>query len=294
MTDHCGGSSLLTEYERWLRARRSARTVGDRMEYLRRADRLLPYGLEHASEDELAALLAPYEGWTAATYDSHLRGFYTWCLRRGLLTIDPMADLDRAAPGPRVPHPCTDDELALAVATTPAQPWRRAVLLGAYAGLRCAEICSVTTDDVIDDRLRVRGKGRRVRVVPLHPVLVDELAPDLAAAAAARRADPRAPALLLCRSRRGRIAPQVLTSMQRPVWRRHGLPESFTLHSLRHWFATRALRLGADIREVQEMLGHSSVAMTMAYLAVAGERLRVAVARLPEPAGTRLGQPRAA
>lgn len=280
MTHSNEASRLLPQYERWLRARRAKRTADERMIFLRRADRHLPWGVDEADEDELAELLAPYSGWTAATYDGHLRGLYMWALQRGKITLDPMAELGRPGPGPRIPHPCTDDEFALAL-TAPAWPWRRAVMLGAYAGLRCMEICTVTTDDIIGDRLHIEGKGGRHRAVPIHPLLAAELADT--------------PEGNLCvGAHGGTFDPHVLSAMQREVWRRIGLSDHFSLHSLRHWCATRMLQEGADIREVQTVLGHASVDITMVYTQVVDPRLTAAVGRLPVPGTSRHGLPRAA
>lgn len=280
MTDPFEASSLLPQYERWLRARRAKRTCDERMIFLRRADRELPWGLDEADEDELAELLAHHSGWTAATYDGHLRGLYTWALQRGKIILDPMAELDRPGPGPRIPHPCTDAELAIAL-TAPAVPWRRAVMLGGYAGLRCMEIVTVTTSDIIGDRMRVAGKGGRHRLVPIHPLLAAEL-------------DDTPPGRLCVNTRGGPISPHVLSQEQRRVWRKLGLGPHVSLHSFRHWCATRMLQEGADIREVQTVLGHSSVEITMCYLQVVDARIARAVGRLPEPASNGLGLPDAA
>lgn len=280
MTNPDEASRLLPQYERWLRARRAKRTADERMIFLRRADRELSEGLDRAYEDEIAELLSVYSGWTAATYDGHLRSFYSWCLKRGKITLDPMADLDRPGPGPRIPHPCTDAELALAL-TAPEKPWRRAVILGAFAGLRCMEIVSVTTDDIIGDRLRVAGKGGKHRLVPIHPRLAAEI-------------DRTPPGPLCPGVKGGPIAAHVLSQEQRRVWRKIGLGEHVSLHSFRHWCATRMLQEGADIREVQTVLGHSSVDITMWYTQVTDVRLSAAVSRLPEPGGSRLGLPVAA
>lgn len=283
MADPNEESRLLPKYEPWLRARRSKRTSDDRLAFLHRAHRQLPWGIDEADEDEIAQFLAPYGGWTRATYDGHLRSLYSWALKRGKITLDPMADLERPGPGPRIPHPCTDAELAIAL-TAPAMPWRRAAMLGGYAALRCMEIVTVTTDDIIGDRLRVAGKGGKYRLVPIHPALAAEL-------------DGTPPGLLCVNTRGGPISPHVLTQEQRRVWRKLGLGQHVSLHSFRHWCATRMLQEGADIREVQTMLGHASVNITQWYTQVTDVRLTTAVGRLPrvtEPAVTRLGDPVAA
>lgn len=275
-------TDLIERHLTWLRQVRHAAetTVHSRGALLHRADRALPYGLDNSDENELAAFLSQWRGWSRTTYDTHLRGFYQWGVRFGHLTLDPMAELARPAPGPRVPHPCTDDELAIAL-TAPQWPWRRAVLLAAYGGLRCAEICSVTTDDLRDGWLTVLGKGGKTRAVPLGgPALADIEAYG-----------PRRGHLL--QDANGQpLAAHILTDRWGRMRHRLGLRQSVTMHSFRHWFASSTLSLGADIRTVQELLGHASLNTTQGYTQVTDARRLAAVAALPvlghEPAGTRL------
>lgn len=269
---------------------RAPRTVKERGVILRSIDRDLPDGLRKASADEIAARLARYApddggwyGWTLTTYDTALRVFYRWAVAVGRLGFDPMVYLGRPGPGGREPHPCEDHELATAL-TAPRWPWRRAVMLGAYAGLRCTELCTVTTEDIHGGRLHVLGKGRKVRTVPIAAPLAAELADT-----------PPGPLLVGARGRP--IAGHVLSAMQRPVWAALGLPDWFSLHSLRHWFATSLVEQGADLRTVQVLMGHSSLATTQGYLRVTDVRARNAVTLLPrvtEPATNRLGDPVAA
>lgn len=269
---------------------RAPRTVKERETNLRHIDRDLPDGLRKASANEIADWLAPYAsddggwyGWTLTAYDSALRVFYRWAVGTGEIGFDPMVYLGRPGPGGRDPHPCEDHELATAL-TAPQWPWRRAVMLAAYAGLRCTELCTVTTDDVRGGRLHVLGKGRKYRTVPISDTLATELADT-----------PPGPLLVGARGRP--IAGHVLSAMQRPVWAALGLPGWFSLHSLRHWFATSLVEQGADLRTVQVLMGHSSLATTQGYLRVTDVRASHAVTLLPrvtEPVSTRLGDPTAA
>jgi integrase len=252
----------------WLRAGgRSRLTVDDRRRLLGHANRTMRSGLLDADEDEIAGYLAAYAGWTLYTYDSHLRGFYQWAVRRRHLPLDPMAGIPKPRKGPQVPSPCTDAELAIAV-RAPA-PYGRAVLLAAYAGLRAAEIAAARGEHVMSERIRIFGKGGRVRRVPLPRQL----------AAICGETGP------LVTHRGEPVSAAFLSREQRPVWRRLHLPESFHLHSARHWYATRLLETGADLRVVQELLGHSSVATTQMYTQVVDVRKIAAVQRLPDLPG---------
>jgi integrase/recombinase XerD len=273
-------ADIIGDYLDWLAPRASKRTHSERRIALRKADRELPYGLPQALETEISGWLRQYEGvpWSLATYHNHLRQFLTWATLRGKITYNAMADLPRPREGDREAHPCEDWELAIAL-TAPQFPWRRAVILGAYAGLRCMEMCAVTTDDINHGTLRIFGKGRKYRTVPIGPVLAEEL-------------DGTKPGHLLVGARGKPLDPRVLTQMQRPAWDALGLGKHITLHSFRHWFATSLIESGADIRVVQELLGHASVATTQGYTAVTSQRLSAAVAQLPrvtvEPVGSRL------
>ncbi|HEY7224603.1 MAG TPA: tyrosine-type recombinase/integrase [Micromonosporaceae bacterium] len=271
---------LIERHLTWLRASGAAAyTIDRRRRLLRHLDAALPDGIEYACEEELAEYFAAWTGWTLYTYDGHARSFYRWCAQRGAIALNPMAWIPKPGPGPRLPHPCTDAELAIALGA-PA-PYGRAMLLAARAGLRCGEIARARRRHIADGRLRVFGKGGKIRTVPLDEVLVDELASE---------SD-----WLLGRE----ITPESLTDHQRPTWQALGLGPEFRLHSGRHWFATRLLETGALITEVQQLLGHSSLATTQIYLQVVDARTAAAVARLPrvrqpEPAPTRLGPSRAA
>lgn len=286
MTQRPEAKSLLPLYERWMtRKRRSPRTINDRLALLRMANRQLPYGLDDVTEDEIFDWLDKYTGWTLATYDAHLRGYFTWAAQRGHLTCNPMIDLEPPEPGPRIPHPCTDEELALAL--TAPTPWRRAVLMGAYGGLRCAEMCAARTDHIVQGtKLKVYGKGGKWRLVPLHPVLQAELA-------------AAAPGHLLMGQRGRPLSPKTLTSSQRDVWRRLGLSESFTLHSLRHWCLTNVRRTGGDLLDAQLIGGHADPGTTSTYTLTGDDRLLDVISRLPavgvpQPGSSRLGRPQAA
>lgn len=248
----------------------SPRTVADRRGALRRAAEALPFGLDGAHTDEVAAWLATpsWSRWTRSTYWVHLRGYYAWATRHGHLTGDPMAALDRPPVGDSVPDPVTDAEVRIALERSPEQPWRMAVALAAYAGLRAGELCAVAREDVADDLTRVRaGKGGRDGVVPTHPV-VWELARD-------RPAGP------LVRSRLGRpVRSEYLVSSQAAHWRSVGLP-GVHLHRFRHWYATALLRSGADLRVVQELMRHRNITSTAGYTAVVDARRAAAVSALP-------------
>lgn len=256
-------------------------TVEKRLRLLLHAQRHLEHGIDRSHYLEIDAYLSQWTGWSRYSYDTHLRSYYDWAVWAEELDFNPMVRLDKPDQGVKLPHPCEDHELAIA-ATAPA-PHGIAARLAGYMGMRAGEIARSDREHVVGDRLMIVGKGGKVRYVPIAPE-----AEDIVFGAKGRLI--------------GRAITEQRLERQRHVWRALGLPDTFRLHSCRHWFATQLLRTGADIREVQELMGHASLATTQLYLAVVGERLMSAVARLPklavlgeiEPAGTRLDRSQAA
>ncbi len=160
----------------------------------------------------------------------------------------------------------------------------RAMFELAYScGLRAEELVSVTVGDLDHDgeQLRVEGKGRKTRFVPVgEPAMaavrdyLERSRPQLAAEANGRAGD----SLFLSRSGRGLGTSDVRRRLRR--WsERTGVARDASPHALRHSFATHLLDGGADLRAIQEMLGHASVSSTQIYTRVESARLRSAYAR---------------
>jgi integrase/recombinase XerC len=212
------------------------------------------------------------------------RSFSRFCVRRGILTADPSAGL----PFPRLPKrlPRTLPARALnealdRIAGDAAALRDRALLELAYScGLRLSELVGVNRGDF--DRgahvVRVRGKGRRERLVPVGDAALAALDRYLDATREVRSATPRSdePVFL---GRRGRLSGR---TVQRVVRRRLAAVAGglgVTPHALRHSFASHLLDRGADLRAIQELLGHRSLATTQVYTHVSRARLRKAYAQ---------------
>jgi integrase/recombinase XerC/integrase/recombinase XerD len=172
-------------------------------------------------------------------------------------------------------------------AGSPLELRDRAMFELAYSsGLRAEELVSLSLGDADHDaeQMRVEGKGRKTRVVPVgEPAMaalhdyIDRGRPPLAAQAAAGSGDHADP-LFLSRSGRRLSTSDVRRRLRR--WTlRAGTGGEATPHSLRHSFATHLLDGGADLRAIQEMLGHASVSSTQIYTRVESARLRSAYAR---------------
>ena len=179
--------------------------------------------------------------------------------------------------GPRVkkgiPRPVTPDDavnLAAAVHEDAAEEWigarDRAVLLLLYgAGMRIAEALALTGAALpLGETLVVTGKGNKQRVVPLLPLVRDAVADYLAKAPwPTGKADP-----LFRGAKGGQLSQGMVQKAMARARITLGLPSSATPHALRHSFATHLLGAGADLRSLQELLGHASLGSTQIYTKV--------------------------
>lgn len=253
-------------------------TIEDRRDVLRRLDEDLPMGLVEATVEELEEWLSrprrdsPVTVWTnqtKATYYGHINGFFRWASdpnRYPHLSYDPSASLNRPKVPQTLPRPVEDEEIAQILDVTEGR-WRVYTLLAAYAGQRCCQIANMDRSDITAETIRVRGKGGKETVVPTHPIIWDAV-----------RNLPPGPIALTPDGRRG-DAKYVSRRTTQYLERRLG--KHITLHRLRHWFATTTLASGANLRVVQELLGHASPATTAIYTKVTNEQRRLAVEALP-------------
>ncbi|NJC40880.1 integrase/recombinase XerC [Brevundimonas alba] len=185
--------------------------------------------------------------------------------------------------GPRVkaslPRPVTEDQargLTLEPEADPdAQPWEaardRAVLTLLYGcGLRISEGLSLTRADApLPDALRITGKGCKTRLAPVLPAVRQAVDAYLSL-----QPFPLESSDALFRARRGGpLSPRHVQATVQRLRGRLGLPASATPHALRHSFATHLLGAGADLRSIQELLGHASLSTTQKYTAVDAARL---------------------
>jgi integrase/recombinase XerC len=207
-----------------------------------------------------------------------VRSFYAWAHRRELIPSNPAALLAHPASASRLPTVLKASEAeALAEGTSTLDPLGlrdRAIIELLYGcGLRVAELCGLDVIDVDEPggRVRVMGKGGKERLVPMGEFAAEALqgyleagrpmmdgSPDEAPAGADRAA-------LFLNRRRKRIGPRDVRAMlARRVQAQLG-SRRVSPHTLRHSFATHLLEGGADIRAVQELLGHASLATTQRY-----------------------------
>lgn len=204
----------------------------------------------------------------------HIRGFYAWVREAGWLEEVPTARIRPPKQRRGLPHPIGDEDLVRAVAA--AAPLLRSwLLLGAFEGLRCQEIAGLDAEDVRTSAGALfvrRGKGAKERSVPLHP--------DVALALAALDL-PAAGAIFTMPGEDRRVPPYVVSQRINRHLAHEGIDA--TAHSLRHWFATHVYQSTQDLRLVQELLGHSSVATTQIYAACDPQKAAPAIRALRIP-----------
>ena len=177
-----------------------------------------------------------------------------------------------------LPRPASpDDAMGLAenAAEAASAPWigarDLAILLLLYgAGLRVAEALSLTARAMpIGTTLRVTGKRSKTRIVPIVPAIREAV--DDYVRQCPHRLDADGP--LFVGARGGQLNPDLVRRAVAAARRRLGLPDTLTPHALRHSFATHLLARGADLRALQELLGHASLSSTQIYTAVDAARL---------------------
>ena len=242
--------------------------------------------LESLTDDDGARLLAPS---SVARALVAVRSFHRFCAREGFVDRDPSEEVG----APRVPAGIpkaldeTEVDLLLGAVTgdDPLAQRDRALLELLYGtGIRISEAVGLDLADLDleDGTLRVLGKGSKERIVPLgrsaRTAMQTYLRDGrlvLRGARTVRRSARDADAVVL-NARGGRISRQSCWTIVRRAGQRVGLDEHLSPHVLRHSCATHMLDHGADLRVVQELLGHASISTTQVYTKVSPERLRAA------------------
>jgi len=231
---------------------------------------------------QLRSGAAPLAASSVARILSSVRGLHRFALEEGVIVDDVTRAVRPPRAPSRLPKALTVDEVsAILAATDGEEPQRmrdKALLEFLYAtGARVSEAVELDVDDVADlgDVIRLTGKGGKQRIVPLGSYARAAVEAYLVQArpgfaAVARRATPA----LFLGQRGGRLSRQHAWLIIRGAAERAGITKEISPHTLRHSFATHLLEGGADVRVVQELLGHASVATTQIYTKVTADALR--------------------
>lgn len=262
----------VSDWEVWQVAQRlSRRTIDERV----RVIRLLHVETEQQpiSIDAVTIVrwMADHEDdWsdsTACTYTSYLSAWFKWLQIVDRRVDNPMVKVGTPKAPEREPRPVSDADVVSLLQTRMWTSTNRMILLGLLAGLRAHEIAKIRGEDIdLNARLLwVKGKGRKLKSVPLHPILA-EVAGEM----------PAAGWWFPMRGREGdHVLSKSVSDIVGRTMRRAGVRG--TLHCLRHWYATTLLDEGVDVRVVQELLRHKSLATTQIYTKVPDRRRHSAI-----------------
>ena len=239
----------------------------------------------------------PYRATSVARTLSSVRSFHRFLVREGVTDRDPAGGVVQPKLPRSLPHPLTVDEIGRLLeapdVATPAGQRDRAILELLYgSGLRISELTGLDVDDLDLEAgsVRVLGKGGKEREVPIGRYGREAVATYLVRARPSF-ATGRGRGALFLNQRGGRLSRQSCDRILRAAARAAGVDRHVSPHTLRHSFATHLLEGGADVRVVQELLGHASVATTQIYTLVTREHLREVYytshprARRPPPGG---------
>ncbi len=216
-----------------------------------------------------------------------VRGFHKFAVKDGFARLDPSSGVKPPVPAKRLPKALSVDEVtrlleAASVHDTPLALRDRALLEVLYGtGARISEAVGLDVDDIgIDDldseeaTVLLRGKGSKERIVPVGRYARESLSAYLTRGRPALASTGTAHGAMFLNARGGRLSRQSAWTVITKAADRAGITKDVSPHTLRHCFATHLLDGGADVRVVQELLGHASVTTTQVYTLVTVDSLR--------------------
>ena len=237
---------------------------------------------------------ARYERSTMNRHLSSLHGFYGWMSISGIVDADPSSVLSGPKQGRHLPHVVQAPEMDRLLRVhgpvdvtgslreqTPSDLRNQAILEFLYAcGARISEVAALRLGDVdfTSHLAKLHGKGNKERIVPLHGLCVDSLRAYLEHGRPSLIGNNRTDSFFVS-SRGNPMSADAMRRMFKSAVRAAGLDERISPHDMRHTFATDLLDGDADLRSVQEMLGHSSLSTTQIYTHLSPARLKSAHAQ---------------
>ena len=222
-----------------------------------------------------------YATTTRARKVAAARSFFKFLTSEGMITKDPTENLESLSIGRTLPKPISIAQVRLLLEQptkhkTPEAKRDEAMLQLLYAsGMRVSELMSLNMEDVniVDGDVRVFGKGHKERIIPIHQTAADSVAEYVKEARPRLLRSKDEKALFL--NRRGeRLTRQGFWQILKQYAKAAGITVPVTPHTLRHSFATHMLSGGADLRAVQELLGHANISTTQIYTHLTSEHVR--------------------
>jgi integrase/recombinase XerC len=231
-----------------------------------------------------------YSAATMARKIATLRSFYKWAERRGYASANPMTAIRTPRQAKRLPKAITIDQVEKLLAAPGdgdvLSRRDRAMLETLYStGIRVSELVGLQMDDLdlTGEALRIRGKGKKERIVPLGSHAIGGIQRYLELLKAdpkfANAANGTGRMPLFVNKHGGRLSSRSVRRKLDKYLKQVGLDPSISPHTLRHSFATHLLDNGADLRSVQELLGHQSLSTTQVYTHLSTQRLQDAYHR---------------
>ncbi|MCK5654443.1 MAG: tyrosine recombinase XerD, partial [Dehalococcoidia bacterium] len=224
-----------------------------------------------------------YASATVARKVAAVKSFFGFMVADGILSSDPTENLSSPKVGKSLPKPLSAGEVEALLAepaknSTPEAKRDVAMIELLYAGgMRVSELVSLNTGDVNLEAgfVRCLGKGSKERIIPIHQQAVKAVDEYMVAARPRLLRDEEEEALFL--NRRGeRLTRQGFWLILKAHAKAAGIKREVTPHTLRHSFATHILSGGADLRAVQELLGHANISSTQIYTHLTSEHVRQA------------------
>lgn len=246
------------------------------------------HDLAHADADDVRAYLArlAQRGMSArstARHLSSLRQFHRFLVVEGTRHDDPLAAIDGPRLGRPLPKILSEDEVRRLLDAARELPELERIRLTAIlevlyaAGLRVSELAALPLAALTRDArvLTVRGKGNKERLVPLSAPAREALEAWRSVRSRTLAVGGKSPFMFPSRGATGHLTPSRIAQLLKALAPRAGLnPRRLSPHVLRHAFASHLVDHGADLRSVQQMLGHADIATTQIYTHVAGDRLQ--------------------
>lgn len=242
-------------------------------------------GLEEITQDHLHELLCELAEMglapaSLARFISGIRGFFRYCRSRGILEADPSALIEQPKMGRKLPDVLSTLEIdAMIAAIDPSKDEslrNRAIIETLYgSGLRVSELVGLRLSRIMpeDQCVLVEGKGSKQRIVPLSPVSL-ALIRDYLEQRIRGPVKPEAADILFLNRRGGQMSRVMVFYIIRDLAEAAGITHHVSPHTLRHSFATHLLEGGANLRVIQTLLGHESIATTEIYLHLDRSALR--------------------
>ena len=214
---------------------------------------------------------------TTARKLSCLRSFYRFLCREGVLSNNPAAVIPTPRLEKRLPAFLDEAQVVRLLEAPTTQKWLgrrdRALLETLYStGIRVSELVGLNLDDLdeISGTIIVRGKGKKERLCPIGETALSAIREYLAK----RPRKLRVPYALFVSQKGVRLTVRQMDRLLRRYIAQENLPANISPHSLRHSYATHLLERGADLRSVQELLGHASLSTTQIYTHITPQRLK--------------------